>query len=143
MEAIHAFFGIPSIFAGDPKNAPHPDSDPATYEYYKKLFSQKMKMPELRYGEIVLRDIRCDNSWVFAGIRHFENRSVLAVVSLSDNNESVRVTLPANFRSKKGDKTIVLNDVIQSANSSSGTVDRSAGVVQFTMKPFQVLIGRF
>ncbi len=142
MEAIHAFFAIPSIFAGDRKHAPHPDDDPATYDYYKKLFAYRKKMPELIRGEIVLREVECDNPWVFAGIRRLENRSVLIVVSLSANEGTAQIEIPSYHLSSPANVIPALWDVIQDSEYPAQSIDRQTGTIEIAIKPFQVLVGR-
>lgn len=142
MEAIHAFFAIPSIFAGDRKHAPHPDDDPATFEYYKKLFAYRKKMPELIRGVAVLREVECDNSWVFTGIRRLENRSVLVAISLSSHEETARIKIPPHYLSNLAKAQPVLWDVIEEREHPVQSGDPQAGSIEIALRPFQVLAGR-
>jgi len=128
MEAIHAFFGIPEVFAGDPVNPPFPDSDAAVYEYYRRLFKARRDYPELTDGKILLREVDCDNPRIFTGIRRLEQHTSVVAISLSNQAETAR--LIGNFAED-------LNWI----DAISGAPIAVHGKVM-KLKPFQVLLGR-
>lgn len=142
LEAIHAFFGVPSVFAGDPKHAPNPDDDPAIYAYYKKIFSFKKKTPALNSGVIRLREVECDNPWIFAGVRQIANQSILVVVSLSGKQETGRLSIPIGYLSKGSASELALRDVIQETEVTCPSAGRDTGAFDLTLNPFQVVAGR-
>lgn len=141
MEAIHALFAIPSVFAGDKKNAPNPDDDPATYAYYKKLFDFKKKTPALIDGLPVLREVECDNPWVFAGIRRSDTQSVLIAVSLSDKPETARLTFSPSHFSKNAAASFSFFDVIQEIPIPPQFLNRESGAIELKLDPFQIVAG--
>jgi glycosidase len=135
-DAIHAFFGIPEVFAGDRKNPPHPDDDPQVYEYYRKIFAARRQYPELVHGEIRLRDVEGDNAAVFSGVRRAGTGGAVVLVSLSDKEETVSATLTAASVPAK----FTFADPI---SGSSVAADKGGGrSFKVKMRPFQVLIGR-
>ncbi|MDQ3650955.1 MAG: alpha-amylase family glycosyl hydrolase [Acidobacteriota bacterium] len=148
LEAVHAFFGIPEVFAGDPepKNGPSPDADPAVYDYYRKLFALRKEFPELAGGEVLLREAVCDNASVFVGLRRMNNRLTLVMVSLSGREETGSVTLRPEASAASGIKRSAAD--IELRDAISGEVVRvlkaggESANINFKMKPFQVLVGR-
>jgi hypothetical protein len=133
LDAIHALMVIPSVFAGDPGNGPHPDSDRGTYTYYRKLFALRRDYPELARGEVLLREVKCDNPWVFTAVRRLKGKAVFVAVSLSDKPEAATVTLKAKGLPKNLAR-VTLTDPI-----SGQTVK---GAKRIALGPCQVLIGR-
>lgn len=139
MEAVHAFFGIPEIFGGDPKNEPHPDADPAIYQRYAKLFAARRKFPELVRGQILLREADADNARVFTGLRRAGDRLTLVAVSFSDREENVSVKVTASANQKN---MLTVFDAISGKILRAEQARPAASVVQLRLKPFQVLICR-
>jgi hypothetical protein len=93
LDAIHAFFGIPEVFAGDPDHGPNPDT--ALWDFYRTIFTARRRYPELVWGEVALREVVVDNPMVFAGARRVPGQATsLVVVSLSDRHEQVLVEAP-------------------------------------------------
>jgi hypothetical protein len=128
MEAIHALFGIPEVFAGDPENPPFPDSDPAIYDYYRKLFKLRRDCPELARGRILLREVDCDNPMIFTGIRQLDPHTSVVAISLSDKEETARLSGSV----PEGLKWI---------DAITGAPVAARGKM-LNIKPFQVLLGR-
>jgi hypothetical protein len=128
IEAIHTFFGIPEVFAGDPANPPSPDSDPAIYGYYRKLFKLRRDIPELTQGKILLREVDCDNPMIFTGSRQFDQHTSVVAISLSEKEETAR--LSGN-----------IPDGLNWIDAISGTPAEATGKA-LKLKPFQVLLGR-
>lgn len=135
MEAVHALFAIPEIFAGDPKNGPHPDTDPNVYNYYRKLFAVRERMPELVDGEVLLREAASDNKQILTGLRRMNNQLTLVAVSFSDKTEEAGVTI--NTPQPVG-KVKLLDPISGETLEANATGKR----VMLKLKPFQVLIGR-
>ena len=138
-EAIHALFGIPEVFAGDPKNRPAPDDEPQVYETYKKLFALRNRLPELIVGEIQLDRVQCSNKHIFSGLRTLSGQSVLALVSFSDQVETATITLDPSVNSKPG-RPLTLDDT--QTGKSVVLTSAGANTVTVTLQPFQGLVGR-
>ena len=131
MEAVHAFFGIPEVFAGDRGNPPYPDTGPGVYEYYGKLFAARRKFPELAAGEVLFREAESANPWVIAGLRRLNGNTSLVVISMSDKEEVAKVTVRGGSPGRK----VELGDPISGARVT-GELDA------LRLKAFQVLVGR-
>ena len=138
-EAVHAFFGIPEIFAGDPKHLPAPDDEPQIYGTYKKLFALRNRLPELVEGEIQLDRVQCSNKQIFSGLRSLNGRSVLALISFSDQTETATVTLVSSVNVKAG-KTLILDDTQTGKPVTLTSV--GANTFTVTLQPFQGVVGR-
>jgi glycosidase len=136
LEAVHALFGIPEVFAGDPENGPHPDADPGVYNYYRKLFRLKKEFTEWMHGRLRLRDVRCDNPHVFTGLRSTDTHTGLTLVSLSGKAEVAPVFLGAGVSNAR---RLVLRDAL---TGESVTVPREDDRFVFHLRPYQVLVGR-
>ncbi len=136
LDAVHALFGIPEVFAGDPENGPHPDADPGVYTYYRKLFKLKRDFPEWTHGRLGLRDIRSDNPHVFTGLRSTDGHTGIALVSLSGKAEAAPVFLGAGAP-RAGQ--LVLRDA---QTGEAMTVAREDDRFVVHLKPYQVLVGR-
>jgi hypothetical protein len=136
LDAVHALFGIPEVFAGDPEHGPHPDADPGVYNHYRKLFRLKKDFPEWTHGRLRLRDIHSDNPHVFAGLRSTEAHTGIALVSLSGKAEAAPVFLGAGvLRAGR----LVLRDAL---TGETVTVPREDDRFVVHLKPCQVLVGR-
>ena len=138
-EAVHALFGIPEAFAGDPKNLPAPDDDPQVYAHYKNLFALRKQLPELVEGAIELERVHCDNKQIFSGLRSLSASSVVTLISFSDKIETATVMLDASVKVRSGSQ-LTLADiqmgkpvVLNPAGSNTFTV---------TLQPFQGVAGR-
>jgi hypothetical protein len=145
LDALHALVGIPEVFAGDPRNGPNPDSDPAVYEYYRRLFALRKEFPELTRGELRLRDTEDDNPWIVSGIRRLDDRDVVFFVSLSDKPEPVRA------RILDGEGIPRRIEMLELRDAHSDSIVRTRPVESFdpeearfelTLEPFQILVGR-
>ncbi|MDX1952017.1 MAG: alpha-amylase family glycosyl hydrolase [Verrucomicrobiota bacterium] len=135
LDAIHVFFGTPEFFAGDPKNGPHPDEDPAVYNYYRKLFSFRKRYPEFARGSIELRNVISSNPNVFTGIRSSAERSVLVAISLSSQEEIVRISGVNSTETE-----LVFEDPLDRKKT---VAPLSSQGIELKLKPFQVLIAPF
>ena len=138
-EAVHALFGIPEVFAGDPKNLPAPDDEPRVYTTYKKLFALRKQLPELVEGTVQLDQVRCSNKQIFSGLRSLSGRSVMALISFSDQGQTATITLDTALKVPSGNR-LTLSDV----ETGQPVVLTSAGANTYTvtLKPFQKTAGR-
>ena len=138
-EAVHAFFGIPEVFAGDPKNLPAPDDEPRVYGTYKKLFALRRQLPELVGGDIRLDRVRCSNKRIFSGLRSLNGRSALALISFSDQAETATIRLDTLVQARSGSQ-LTLYDV----QTGKPVLLTSIGADAFTatLQPFQAVVGR-
>jgi hypothetical protein len=140
MEAVHALFGVPEVFGGDPKpkNGPSPDADPKVWDHYAKLFAVRTAYPEFARGQVLIpqSEVTADNRWVIAGGRLLDGKVAVGVVSLSDKEERVRVALHV---AGAAPSRVTLTDAI-----TGDRVDAEArdGAFELTLRPFQVLVGR-
>lgn len=135
LEAIHALCAIPEVFAGDPKNKPNPDEDPAVYGHYKKLFALRKQYPELAKGELLLDEVQADNNMVLTALRRLNDKVTLVVVSLSNQEENVQVILPE--QSISGNMKLI--DGL--SNEAIKSICTRANTIQIKLKPFQVVVG--
>jgi len=151
LDAIHALCGIPEVFAGDPGHGPNPDDDPATFNYYRKLFALRKDFPELARGELLLREVECGNPWVLTALRRLEGRTVLVAVSLSDKEEEATVTMASALRSAAAATgpqgqagPLKLLDPIAGESVAAPVTPRDPQAIGIKLKlrPFQVLAGR-
>jgi glycosidase len=129
MDAVHTMFGVPEVFAGDRKNPPAPDANPAVFDYYRKLFAARKGFPELTEGDVLLRGVESGNPWVIAGARRLHGSTIAVLVSLSDKEEPVKLSIDGASGSFQ------MIDAI-----ADSTVSVNGGIVK--LKPFQVLLGR-
>lgn len=143
LDAIHVLFGIPEVFAGDPKHKPNPDDDPKTWEHYRRLFALRKQFPELARGDVLLNEVSCSNPQVFTGLRRLELSHVIALVSLSDKPERATVNY-SELNHRPGSLT-----VLDPATGKTIDVQLAPGAAEglpssFTIElaPFQVLVGR-
>ncbi|MBC7920717.1 MAG: hypothetical protein H7Z75_06455 [Ferruginibacter sp.] len=137
VEAIHAFFGIPEVFAGDPDHGPHPDADPGVYAYYQKLFNLRKELPELASGAVLLREVAADNPRIFTGLREADGHLSLVVVSLSDKVENAVLTIQPGVDT--GGAGLQLRDVLSGATAEGFLTNRRLTI---QLQPFQVLVSR-
>jgi hypothetical protein len=138
LEAVHALCVIPEIFAGDPRHGPSPDDDPATHDYYRRLFALRKDYPELAGGELLLREVESDNPWVFTALRRAKGESLLVVVSLSDKAEIATVQMQTPPRT--GD--VQLLDPISGETVKVETEYGRQRGIKLRIEPFGVLVGR-
>jgi len=129
LDAIHALCAIPEVFAGDPANGPNPDDDPAVWAFYRALFAARREFPELRRGELDLEGVACDNRHVFSALRQIGDSRVLVAVSLSDAEETARVTVAGPPLAAAG------RDVV-----TGEAVRMEGGALR--LRPFGVIVGR-
>lgn len=128
MDAIHAFFGVPEVFAGDPKHGPNPDEDPEVYRFYRTICEARHRFPELASGDVLLNEIRCSNPMIFAGARRLNGKLTLVAVNLSAKEERAEIIAP------DGGDSFRFVDVMGGNVKTSGK--------SITAKPFQILIGQ-
>ncbi len=93
LDAVHAFFGVPEFFAGDPKNGPNPEDEPGLFDFYRAIWSRRSEIPELTAGEFLLREFEWDNDQVFVGARKGDEGTTLVLVSFSLMSESVMIQI--------------------------------------------------
>jgi len=123
---------------GDPRHAPHPDTDPAVYGYYRELFALRRDYPELARGEVLLHEVECDNPQVFVGLRRLDGRVALAIISLTDKPQRAKVTLTLPQTAPA--KVILLDPHTAEKTDAPASADRRTFSVE--LKPFQVLVSR-
>ena len=137
-EAVHALFGIPEVFAGDPKNLPTPDGEPGVYETYRKLFSLRRQYPQFTEGTPSFDQIQCSNKHVFSGLRGLSGQSVMALISFSEQPQTATLTLDPAVNVPVG-RQLTLRD-IQTGKpvllSFTG-----ANTYTVTLQPFQRIAG--
>ena len=138
-EAVHAFFGIPEVFAGDPKNLPAPDDDPQIYAQYKNLFTLRRRFPELVEGAIQLAPVQCSNKQIFSGLRTLSASPVITLISFSDKVETATITLDPSVHVQSG-TSLTLTDVQMGKPVVLTPV--SANTFTVTLQPFQGVVGR-
>ena len=138
LEAVHALCAIPEIFAGDPRNGPHPDTDPGVYDTYRKLFAVRKAFPEVARGELLLREVEGDNPNVFTALRRIESQVVLLAISLSEAPESVTVRLSSAVIPGASKRCITLQDPL----SDTTVTVTGSGDFNLELEPFQILLGR-
>jgi hypothetical protein len=140
LDAIHALCAIPEVFAGDPRNEPSPDDDPAIYAYYKKIFSLRKTFPELARGELLLREIDSNNPMVFSALRRLNGRTVVVAVSLSEAEEEVSLTISPAI-SKTGGLPLKAS-LIDGLSRQAVAATPQGNTLSLRLKPFQVVVGR-
>ena len=134
-EAIHALFGIPELFTGDPDHKFNPDDSPQTYARYKRLFSFRKTYPEFVRGDLLLEDINSTNPQVFSGMRKISRRASVALVSFSDKAETTTIKIPTALSQPVSLEDVYTREIVK-------TVPTSAGTFMVTLKPFQAVAGQ-
>ncbi len=134
LDTVHCLFAAPEVFAGDPRHKPNPDDDPKIYEHYRRLFALRRDMPELADGQVLLREVACDNRWVFSGIRQKNGKTALVLVSFSDKPQKATVGI------KGGLIVARLRDALDGKDARIGMLRQGQMAVE--MQPFQILVGR-
>ena len=123
---------MPVVFAGDRDHPPALEDDANAVEHYRKLIAVRKEQPEFAKGELLLREIGCDDPWVFTALRRDGNRVGLLVSSLAAVESTARLSLDLPGRTLLG---------VQLVDPVAGEkVPIRDGVV--TLKPFQTLVGR-
>ncbi len=134
-EAVHALFGIPEAFAGDPDHKFNPDDDPQTFAQYKRLFNVRKQFAEFSRGAVLLDQITSNNRHVFSGLRQRGSQTSAVLVSFSGKPETATITLDG-LTTKAGS----LTDVYTGQPIKLTPV--GAGAFSLTLKPFQAVAGR-
>ena len=135
-EAVHALFGIPEVFAGDPDYPFNPDDRPAIYDHYKRLFAFRRDNPAFVRGTIDLTTILSDNPQIFNGLRILSGQTSVALVSFSGKPETAIIT---RTDMAAGKPVPILTDVV----TGKRVLAQSAGKGAFSvsLQPFQVVAG--
>ncbi|NER84471.1 MAG: hypothetical protein F6K42_34080 [Leptolyngbya sp. SIO1D8] len=137
LDAVHTFCAIPEVFAGDHhrSKAPNPDDDPKVWDFYKKIFAIKEKIPELNTGKLLLKEVSCNNKNVFTAIRRSNDNAYLLLISFSDQPVEVNIALSPSLQLES--QSIEFTDPV------SGNVFRSKiGPEGLRLGPYQILIGK-
>ncbi|MFN4144272.1 MAG: alpha-amylase family glycosyl hydrolase [Runella sp.] len=134
MDAIHAFFGVPEVFAGDPKYPHNPDDDPKVFDFYRKLYTYRNRYDELTTGRIILDKVVCDNPDVFVGIRQTAQHTSLVVISLSNAPQQLHIDLPSEIMLSK--KNIYMSDC---RNNQAIPAQQKGSKLAIKIQPFAVL----
>lgn len=135
-EAVHAFFGIPEVFAGDPKYPFNPDDDPAIYHTYRKIFAASEQHEEFRRGAMLFEDVVCRDRNIFTGVRSYGEESSIVLINMSDQVRTVDVLwkgVPPSIES------ILCKDVLE---GNVQNVPCNKGMMRITLKPFQIVVGK-
>lgn len=140
IEAIHALCAIPEVFAGDPAHGPHPDDDPAVWEHYRRLFALREVFPELARGDLLLREVSCDNPNVFTALRRLDNQSVLVVISLSDKTEKAALAFSAPIGALAAGGATMRD--VQTGKAATSVWAAENDRLLLDLQPFQSLVGR-
>lgn len=127
-DAIHSFFGIPEVFAGDPDNEPIPRD--YVMKNYQKIFATRNLHSELKTGKIDFDNIVPNNPNVFTGLRTKDKKAVAVVISLSNQTEETTIDYKSDFGPIK-----LFTDVL-----TGQTVKLKKG--KMTLQPYQILVGR-
>jgi glycosidase len=135
LDAVHSLLAIPELFTGDPDHGPNPDDDPRIWDFYRKLLARRKEWLELTHGEILFRDVDCDQPLVFCGLRRLDRQITLVAVSFGDTplatTLSLSVDTPPNLH---------LLDLLDSQPRAHEYKGRR---IHLTIEPGQVLLGRF
>lgn len=132
LDGVHILTGVPVVFAGDRDHPPALEDDPNAVEHYRKLIAVRKERPEFAKGELLLREIGCDDPWVFTALRRDGNRVGVLVSSLAAVESTARLSLDLPGRTLLG---------VQLVDPVTGEkVPIRDGVV--TLKAFQTLVGR-
>ncbi len=132
LDGVHILFGVPVIFAGDRDFPPALEDDPPAVDHYRRLIAVRKQFPEFARGEVLLREIECDQPWVFTGLRRTAEGVALAVISLSDKPASVGLKLDLPGYQLEG-------QTLSDPKSTASVVIRNGGL---SVAPFQTLVGR-
>jgi hypothetical protein len=132
LDGVHVLTGVPVVFAGDRDHPPALEDDPNAVEHYRKLIAVRKKRPEFARGELLLREIGCDDPWVFTALRRDGDHVGLLVSSLAAVESTPRLSLDYPGRMLEG---VELVDPL-----TGEKVAIRDGVVR--LKPFQTLVGR-
>jgi hypothetical protein len=135
-EGVHAFFGIPEAFVGDPNHGPHPT--PAVWEQYQRLFAWRQTLPELAHGRPRLRDVRADQPEVFAGVKQGDQHASLVLINGSGQALTVTVELPADLATQQ----LILTDVFTGQEVYRQTAPAARREWQVPLGAHQQLVGR-
>lgn len=133
MEAIHALFGVPEVFAGDPNYRFNPDDDPQVYRHYKQLFAARRRYPEFVHGERLWDAVRCNNEQVFAGMVRYGGKKSIALVSGSDRQQQVQLDLTGTIKRQQ----LNAMDIISETPVPVSVIQNK---IQLTLQPYQVVV---
>jgi glycosidase len=140
LDAIHAFVGIPEVFAGDPnrRRAQNPDDDPAIFEFYRRLFKLRRRNAAITEGQARYRDVTAGNPMIFAAVKQRGSDWALLLSSLSSREEHASVTLPDLTLPKTLRLREVRSDKVQKIRAT-----RSGGEIhfEFDLKAGEVWMG--
>jgi hypothetical protein len=131
-EAIHAFFGIPEVFAGDAGYKHNPQ--PGVYELYRKLFDMRLAHKELTSGLVKLREVHSNNKNVFAGARQLGKQYSIVLVNMDNEESNVRVSVDSEINLGLN---LTATDVYKGKAMSVNAISNS---FQVSMQPYQVLV---
>jgi hypothetical protein len=141
LDAIHAFFAIPEVFAGDPDHGPNPDA--ALWEHYRAIFTARRRYPELIWGDVVLREVVADNPMIFTGARRIKGGATsIVAISLSDREEQVTIEAPVRRWALRG--APLWFDVMTGQLLPASEKQRATDVGwTLRLAPGQVVLGRW
>ncbi len=136
LEAIHTFFGIPEVFAGDAGYRFNPDDNSATFRFYKKLFTARKKFPEFIHGQKVLDAVESNNADVFTGLAKDEKHSSVLVVSGSGKPINIELSLAPRYLKRSFFSAM---DIINNKIERGKIINKK---IKLQLKPFQVIVIR-
>lgn len=133
MDAIHSLCAIPLVFAGDRtrKQNESPDDNPATWEYYRKLFKVRQAIPELNSGILDLNGIYTNHQNVFTAVRRTKDVSYVILISFEDQ------ALKIDLRLTDQESNRQLKRVYSVQNETEKKVN---SLEDLTIAPYEVLI---
>lgn len=137
VEAIHALFGIPEVFAGDPAYKFNADDDPGIYQHYKKLFAARKNFPEFVHGEKLWDAVKCDNDQVFAGMVKDAQHESIVLVSTAATSQKMQLSLISDYTKRA---KLVAVDIIN--QDKKVQFDKTTNGISIALEPYQVVIVR-
>lgn len=136
-EVIHALFGVPEVFAGDPNYKFNPDDDPSIYKQYKRIFSARMKYPEFVRGNRLLKEVDCDNDDIFTGMAKDRKHCSVAIISASSQDIKLTVRLREKLQKKK---PLIAKDILTDMQTTVTVL--SGNRISLTVRPYQAMVVR-
>lgn len=137
MDAVHIFFAIPEFFAGDPGHGPHPEDDPAVYNWYSRMLAYRKRFPEFSAGERLWSEAAASDSMVFSGLRKHGEHTHLVLINMAGEQKEVELSL--NLPRDAAGKWVLMDPLTGKSQKLVQSADQKW---QVRMAPFQVLAGR-
>ncbi len=143
MDAVHAFAGIPEVFAGDPDHGPNPGDHPAVFDFYRKVFSARESLPELADGEVLLDAVHVTNPEIFTGLRRSEEHASVFAVSFSAREETAELQIDLRaIRRQAGGNCEVWDPIGGKRWAVKCREDQGQLRITLKLDPFQIVLAR-